>query len=89
VENTPTCRSSTCPAAAADLPARSPQIAQSITTPYKTQLPIVARPVRAVPVGVADFGAQSNGLSQAVNSAVADLVTGKQSLSSWSGTAAS
>ncbi|MEY9942777.1 hypothetical protein [Streptacidiphilus sp. MAP5-3] len=67
----------------------APQIAQSIYNAYKTQLPIVvADPSVPYQSGSATYGAEINGFTQAGNSAVADVVSGKQSLKSWTGTVA-
>lgn len=62
---------------------------QSIYTTYKEMMPIVVgNPATPYTSGSAAYGSNYNGLSQALNSAVADCVSGKTSVSSWSSTVA-
>lgn len=67
----------------------APKITQTIYDAYKQQLPIVvADAAVAYSSGSATYSAKNAGTGPAVNSAIADIVSGRQPLSSWSGTVA-
>lgn len=67
----------------------APKVTQSIYDSYKLQLPIVVSdPSAPYQSGSPTSSSKGAGLGQAINSAISDVVSGKQPLSSWTGTVA-